>query len=101
MAELTHASLDRETSSGDLPTATAVIGGALLGGVAGFLFLTARGRRVRDELVRIVDQVFGGVDVVLDRWAQVQRLASETRSASHAWPRDTDTRPRREAPSKE
>lgn len=65
----------------DLPPAVAIVGGALLGGLAGFFFLTARGNRARHDIALAVDRMFDGLDTVLASWTHVQDRAAEAKRA--------------------
>ena len=79
MPEPTNALADYDLPDLDLPTGVAVVGGALLGAFAGFLFLTARGARARHDIALVVERMFDGVDTLLTSWEHVQRRASEAR----------------------
>lgn len=73
MAETTSALADVENLVADLPTGTAILAGAILGGVGGFLFLTSRGAQVRHDLTTTASRLLDGVDAALNGWAQLQR----------------------------
>ena len=81
MPEPTNALADYDLPDLDLPMGVAVIGGALLGGVAGFLFLTARGARTRHDIALVVERMFDGLDTMLASWDHVQHRAAEARRA--------------------
>jgi hypothetical protein len=72
MAELTHLP-HRDRPELDLPAGLAVVGGAVLGGVAGYLLLTTRGARLRHDLDGVVDRLFGSANSVLDSWQRARR----------------------------
>lgn len=65
----------------EFPAGLAVFGGAVLGGLAGYLLLTPRGARLRHDLDDAVDRLFGGVDSLLDGWQRARRR-SETSDPS-------------------
>ncbi len=63
----------------DLPPVAAVLIGALLGGLGGFLFLTTRGGRARHDIAVASAHLFDGLDSALGSWAQLQRHAAAIR----------------------
>jgi hypothetical protein len=79
MAEPTNALADYDLPDLDLPMGVAVVGGALLGGLAGFLLLTARGARARHDIALVVERMFDGVDTLLASLEHVQHRAAEAR----------------------
>lgn len=63
----------------DLPAGLAVTAGAVLGALAGYLLLTRRGARLRQELDEAVDGWFAGVESVVAGWQRARRhLGSPT-----------------------
>lgn len=72
MADLTHLT-PRERPDIDVPAGLAVFGGAVLGGLAGYLLLTPRGHRLRHDLDGVVHRVFGGFDSLLAGWQRASR----------------------------
>jgi len=60
----------------DLPPLVAVLIGALLGGLGGFLFLSTRGGRVRHDITVASARLFDGLDSALGSWARLQRHAT-------------------------
>lgn len=79
MDEPTYALADYDLTDVDLPVGLAVLGGALLGGIAGFLFLTARGTRARRDISRTIDRAFHELDTLLESWGNVQQRAAHAR----------------------
>jgi hypothetical protein len=73
MPETTSAFADVEQLVPDLPTGAALMAGAILGGLGGFLFLTSRGAQVRHDLTSTASRLLQGLDAALDGWAQLQR----------------------------
>lgn len=61
----------------DLPVGLAVLGGAVVGACAGYLLLTARGTRLREELEDLVERLFDGADSALGSWRRAQRSTQE------------------------
>ena len=72
MPDLTPSITDHDIPEIDLPTPLAVIGGAVLGGLAGYLLLTTAGNRLRQDLMSGADRMFGGVNSLLATWDRVQ-----------------------------
>lgn len=66
----------------DLPVALAVLGGAVLGGLAGYLLLTAPGMRLREDLDALVDRLGDGFDMAFDGWHRFQRPAHHQDAAA-------------------
>lgn len=79
MAETTSAIADVEHLVADLPTGTALLAGAILGGLGGFLFLTSRGAQVRRDLSTTASHLLDGLDSALNGWAQLQRHSNAWR----------------------
>ncbi len=73
----------------DLPIGVAMVGGALLGSLAGFLFLTARGSRVRQDLAFTVERLLGGLDTTLTSVVSATQRLEETRRAFAGRPATT------------
>ena len=65
----------------DLPPALAVLAGAVLGGLGGYLFLSARGSRARHDLAVAATHLLDGVDAALAGWTRVQERAAAVRNA--------------------
>ncbi|HTU99360.1 MAG TPA: hypothetical protein VMF13_02400 [Luteitalea sp.] len=85
MPDLTPSITDHDIPEIDLPKPLAVIGGAVLGGLAGYLLLTASGNRLRQDLLSGADGFFGGVNSLLATWDRVQAsglLGQNDRGAS-------------------
>ena len=53
--------------------------GALLGGLAGFLFFTTRGGRARHDIAVASGRLFDGLDAALASWARLQHHAAAMR----------------------
>jgi hypothetical protein len=79
--------------------------GAVLGGVAGFLFFTERGRVVREEFGPRLDEVLTEVDhlrttfdrarvAVADGVKSFNQLVSDERREPREWPREAAPKPR-------
>ena len=73
----------------DLPVGVAMVGGALLGSLAGFLLLTARGARVRQDLALTVERLLGGLDTTLTSVVSATQRLEETRRAFSGRPATT------------
>ena len=65
----------------DLPAGTAVLAGALLGGLGGFLFLTARGEQLRRDIAATASRLLEGLDSALESWAHLQQQGEKWRGA--------------------
>jgi hypothetical protein len=63
----------------DLSPGTAVVAGALLGGLGGFLFLTARGAQVRHDLSATASRLLEGLDAAFEGWAHLQQQGEKWR----------------------
>ena len=63
----------------DLPPAAAVLVGAVLGGLGGFLFLTSSGGRARHDIAVASARLFEGIDTALGSWARLQQHAAAMR----------------------
>lgn len=72
MADLTQLA-HRDRPELDLPGGLAVLAGAVLGGVAGYVLLTTRGARLRGDIDGVVDRLFGGVNSVLESWQRARQ----------------------------
>ena len=84
MADATTALTDHAPDF-DLPTALAVAGGAVVGGLAGFLFLTRAGHTVRHDVANAAEALFDGLETLLATWDRVkQRPDRSGRSAPPA-----------------
>ena len=81
----------------DRQIVTATLFGALVGGLAGFLFFTERGRRVRreiepalDDFVRELSSLRGSVqraaDVAGESWRLLNDMVREPTQPSHRFP---------------
>ena len=79
MPEPSRALADYDLPDLDLPVGLAIVGGAVLGGLAGFLFLTARGSRARHDIAVVIDRLLDGLDTTLASWNDVQQRASDAR----------------------
>ena len=73
-----------DTPELDLPVGLAVLGGAVLGGLAGYLLLTARGMRLREEIEGLVDRLFDGLDTAMDSRQRAQRPPAERQAQASA-----------------
>ena len=62
----------------DLPASLAVLGGAAIGGLAGFLFLTTAGNRVRRDVLTAAGGLFDGFDTLLATWDRVQHRSGRS-----------------------
>lgn len=80
MHDTTRALADSPHLAPDLPPGVAILAGALLGGLGGFLFFTTRGGQVRHDLERQAASLLGGLDAALAGWASLQRHATALRS---------------------
>lgn len=81
--------------------------GAVVGGVAGYLFLTERGREVRDGLEPRLNEVLGEVDrlrttfertrsAVAEGWRSFNQLMNESQagqSGAQTWSRNVQGQP--------
>lgn len=76
----------------DLPAGLAVLGGAIVGGCAGYLLLTRRGTHLRDQLEDVVDRLFGGVDSALGSWQRAQQRQARDRQNAPASDRPASSR---------
>lgn len=65
----------------DLSPGTAMLAGALLGAVGGFLFLTARGGQVRRDLAATTSRLLEGLDAAFDGWTHLQQQSEKWRRA--------------------
>jgi hypothetical protein len=72
MADQTTSLTAHDVPDLDLPAALAVLGGAAIGGLAGFLFLTTAGNRVRRDVLTAAGALFDGFDTLLTTWDRVQ-----------------------------
>lgn len=79
MANVSDVLQDFELPDVDMPVGVAVLGGALLGAVGAFLFLTERGGQVRRDISAKLDHLLGGFDQVLTGWNDLQQRASGLR----------------------
>lgn len=65
----------------DVPAGVAVLGGAVAGGLAGYLLLTNRGLRAVADLEQAIERLVAGIDTSLDSWARA-RHRTEARNPS-------------------
>jgi len=73
MHDTTSALTDSQQLAPDLPIGVAILAGALLGGLGGFLFFTSRGGHVRHDLTRTSASLLEGLDSALAGWATLQQ----------------------------
>lgn len=81
MPDTTHALADTHPLRSEMSAGAAVLAGAVLGGLGGFLFLTSRGTQVRQGVLDTTSRLLDGLDGALSGWAQLQRQGEAWRGA--------------------
>lgn len=81
MPDMTTAVADARHLVSDMSPGAAVLAGAVLGGLGGFLFLTSRGTQVRHGVLDTTSRLLDGLDAALSGWTHLQRQGETWRGA--------------------